>query len=82
MNITDYKDPDKGGDYQLKFFANNPVSKWSFELFSELINEGRRFHIKKNALLSSYLVKLNMIFSDKETPQDVKNYIRELKKKV
>jgi hypothetical protein len=82
MNITDYKYPYKGDNYELNFFSNNPISKWSFELFSESINESKRRITKKNTLLNSYLNKLNMIYEDPKTPQEVKSYLNNLIQKV
>lgn len=82
MNITDYKYLYKGDNYELNFFSNNPISKWSFELFSKSINESKRRITKKNTLLNSYLNKLNMIYEDPKTPQEVKSYLNNLIQKV
>lgn len=78
MNITDYKYSYKGDDYELTFFSNNPISEWSFELFSKTINESKRRATKKQTLLNSYLNKLNTIYDDPKTPQKIKSHLNNL----
>lgn len=73
--MESFKSKYNGNDFELRYFSEHPVSKWSYLEFEAAMNKNKSTKPDSNETKSAYMNMLKILKNTNDAPEDVKKEI-------